>query len=170
MANREQYGMAFLRIVLVAVATLIVGTIVITFAFLSSGNESDLLPPWQLVVAEIICVAILLLLSLNISRFESGASIFRAAITIATIFTIVVAAYWGVGHTWGRLSFVGKAISVFVTLAYPILISAGAIIVMRKRSARITTIWAVSMMLCLLFTVPMILVGGVLACAAGDCL
>ena len=170
MANGKQPATTLLRAIAIAAATVCVGTIVIMFVFLSTGNENELLPPWPLGLGEATCVAILLLLSRNVSKFRTDSSVFKAAIAMSAILTLVVVMYFGLGHTWNLVSIVGKTIALLLTLAYPILITAGAIVCMRRWSASTATQWAVSMALCLLLTVPMLAVGLVLACATGDCL
>ena len=170
MAIGKPPATTLLRSIVIAAATVAIGIIVITFVFLSSGNESELLPPWQLVLAEATCVAALLLLSRSTLKFKNDSSVFSAAAAISGILTLVVAVYFGFGHTWSLIGVVGQTIALYLMLAYPILITAGVIVIMRRRSARMATTWAVSMVLCLLLTVPMLAIGLVLACATGDCL
>ena len=170
MANEKPPTPTLLRLFVIVAATVAVGIIVITFVFLSSGNESEVLPPWQLVLTEAACVATLLLLSHSSLKFKNDSSVFSAAVAMSAILTLVVAVYFGFGHTWTLIDVVGQTIVLFLMLAYPILITVGVIVIMRRRSARLTTTWAVSMALCLLLTVPMIAIGLVLACATGDCL
>lgn len=171
MTNAPPPATTLLRVFAIAGITFLVGTLVVTYVFLSSGNESELLPPWQLVAAEVVSVSFLAFLSLHTSHLHTGRAVFAAAIAIAIGLTALFAIFWGLGHTWSSISAVGKGIAAFLTLAYPIILAATVIIMMRNRSVSLTTIWAASIVLCLVFSIPIILVGMVLACGlTGDCL
>ena len=97
MLNKERFGTTLPRAIVIAVATILVGILLICFMFLSSGSESGLIPPWQLFMAEAVCVAIMLLLSLKFMSSKKDSSIFIAAVSIVAVLTIVVAYSWGVG-------------------------------------------------------------------------
>lgn len=161
---------AILRVLLIVGATITIGVVLIAVIFLLSGSERSLLPPWQLVLAETTCVAALLLVSLHIPKFERNSSVLKAAISISAILTIIVVVLFGNGHTRDLLTFATQLLALYLMLAYPILIPAVSIIVMRKRAAQRIGIWVASMALCLILTVPMMSVGVLLACATGDCL
>ena len=135
------------------------------------GTDSRLVPPWQIFMGEVLSVAILLSISLESHGNANGPFLFMVAIAISTVLTVMFVSVLGVGHTWSLASTIGKTVATFLSLAYPILLTAVAIVSMRKREARLTTLWSVSIALSVLLTLPMILVGVILACAAtGDCL
>ncbi len=171
MLNKEQFRTTPLRFIVIAGATTLVAFVVFLAAFPTPGNQPGLLPPWQLFVAEACCISILLFVALGNAGRRQGRSVFWTAILISIVLTGLVALFWGVGGTWSMISAVGKTLANFLTLAYPILLTTLAILVMRKNSVRTTTIAAVSLGLSALLTAPMILVGVTLACAlTGDCL
>lgn len=171
MLNKRQIRTTLPRVVVIAGVTIFVASVIIGIVFLTPGNQTSLLPPWQLFLAEASCIAVLLFLSLGISKPKSGPSVFLAAIMVSIVLTGLVAYFWGVGHTWSMPSAVGKTIAAFLTLTYPIFLSTIAILMMRRRSVESTTVVAVSFGLCLFLTVPMVLVGITLACGlTGDCL
>ncbi len=158
------------RVLVIAVTTIAVGILLIGIAFLSSGSNGGLIPPWQLFAAEAVSVAVLLVLSHSTLMYKKDRSIYQAALVISLVLLVLVSSFVGIGHTWSPLSVVGKAIATFLTLAYPILISAVAIVLMRRRSANLLTQWVTSIGISLISTVPMIFVGITLACFTGDCL
>jgi len=168
--NQRPLISALLRVLAIAAATAFVGITVVALVFLSTGGQSQVLPPWPVVLAEVICVTMLLLLSHRSMKFRSGSSIFKAATAFSAVLTIAVVSYFGYEHTWNLASVIGQTVALFLMLAYPIFISAGVIIMMRKRSASLIHTWSISIVLCLLLTVPMVFVGMLFACATGDCL
>ena len=171
MFDKEQKRTTLPRVIVIAGATIFVSWAIISIVFLSHGNQSSLLPPWQLFVAEVSCIAILLPMSLRTAKPGNEPSVFLAAIIFSMVLTALVVYFWGVGHNWSMPGAIGTIIAAFLTLAYPILLSTIAILMMRRRSVASSTVAAVSCGLCLLLTVPMILVGVTLACGlAGDCL
>ena len=169
--DKKQISTTLPRVVVIAGLTILVSSVVTYIVFLTPGTQASFLPPWQLLVAEASSIAILLFLSLGISKSMSGPSVLSAALIVSIALTGLIAYFWSVGHTWSMPSAIGKTIAAFLTLSYPILLSTIVILMMRRRSANSTTIVAVAFGLCLFLTVPMVLVGITLACGlAGDCL
>ncbi len=171
MLNKEQFRTTPLRFIFIVGAATLVAFVVFWVAFPTPESQPSLLPPWQLFVAEACCISILLFVGLRNSRRRKGQSVFLTAIVVSIVLTGLFALFWGVGHTWSMMSAVGKTLAAFLTLAYPILLTTLAVLVMRKNSVETKTIAAVSFGLCALLTAPMILVGLTLACAlTGDCI